>query len=76
MSGYIVCPQCGGKGTQTLHGAAYTREEMDELGPEFMDDYLSGVYDHPCDHCQGKRVTTQEEWDYEQERAREMVWGY
>ena len=76
MSEYIVCPLCRGSGTQTLHGRAFTRGEMDEQGPEFLEDYLEGVYDHPCDHCKGKRVTTQEIWDDSQVRAHEMKMGY
>ncbi len=73
---YIVCPLCQGRGTQTLHGHAYTADEMWELGPDFIDDYRAGVYDHPCDHCQGKRVTTGSSWDDWQQMRHEQRMGY
>jgi hypothetical protein len=31
-------------------------EEMDELGDDFREDYLSGVYDVRCAECGGERV--------------------
>ncbi|MCP4897350.1 MAG: hypothetical protein GY906_10300 [bacterium] len=73
---FIVCPLCQGRGTQTLHGAAFTADEIDEQGPEFLEDMMEGVYDHPCDHCGGKRVTTDTEWNDWQERRHEQEMGY
>jgi len=73
---YIVCPLCHGRGTQTLHGYAYTADEMDEQGSDFVDNYMSGTYDHPCDHCHSKRVTTEEEWDNYNIMMHEMEMGY
>mgnify|MGYP000612764000 CR=1 FL=1 len=49
----IRCPMCRGKGIQSLHGAAITGAEMEELGEDFQEDYVAGVYDHSCDHCGG-----------------------
>lgn len=51
-----VCPSCNGRGTTTLHvdGHGMSRDEMNELGPEFIEDYLSGVYDKPCPECKGR----------------------
>lgn len=63
-----VCPTCSGRGHQTLHGRSYTADEMAELGPEFVEDYMAGVYDHPCDTC-GGRTTVCREW---YEMAREL----
>jgi hypothetical protein len=33
-----------------------TRDEMDEQGPEFYEDYMSGTYDRQCTECKGVRV--------------------
>lgn len=51
---YIVCPTCKGKGTTSLHLGAFTSEDMYELGPEFQEDYMSGMYDEPCPECAGR----------------------
>ncbi len=54
-----VCGNCDGKGThvnRNIDGHGIGAEEWNELGPDFQEDYLSGVYDVPCDICHGKRV--------------------
>lgn len=53
---YMVCPDCHGEGHHTLHGAAITADEMAEQGPEFQEDYMSGVYDTKCVTCKGEKV--------------------
>lgn len=56
---YEVCGRCHGKGTHvnpSIDGNGITSDEMDELGPEFLEDYLGGVYDVPCEECEGERV--------------------
>lgn len=50
---YEICPHCSGKGTSSAHLGAFTRDEMEEEGPEFQEDYMAGVYDRPCDECRG-----------------------
>lgn len=55
---FELCPDCQGHGTRVLHGAAFTAEDLDEAGPEFVDDMLDGVYDTLCELCQGLRVAT------------------
>lgn len=62
MAHKIKCPTCNGRGTQTLHGAAYTQADMDEQGPEFLEDYLSGAYDHACDDCGGAKLVDEAEY--------------
>lgn len=54
MVDWMVCPDCSGRGCHTLHGHAYTRDELDELGPEFVEDMMAGVYDTSCDTCHGR----------------------
>jgi RecJ-like exonuclease len=51
-----ICHRCHGEGTHTnpaVDGHGITQEEMDELGPEFEEDYFSGVYDITCEECHG-----------------------
>ena len=59
----VVCGRCDGKGVSTAYLGAYTMEEMDEQGPEFFEDYMSGMYDRQCDRCNGLRVTAVILWD-------------
>lgn len=61
MSKYQVCPTCEGEGQSSAYLGAFTASEMEEQGPEFMEDYIAGRYDRPCDECQGRRVVTAEE---------------
>lgn len=56
---YEVCDRCDGEGTHTnpaIDGNGITASEMDELGEDFREDYLAGVYDVRCEECGGKRV--------------------
>ena len=55
----VVCGRCDGKGTHVnpaVDGDGWTREEMDEQGPEFFEDYMGGVYDVTCHECRGRNV--------------------
>jgi len=54
-----VCPRCEGTGTHTnpnIDGNGITSDEMAELGDDFLDDYLNGVYDVACERCGGRNV--------------------
>ena len=53
-----VCPSCKGKGSSSAHLGAFTTEEMEELGDDFKEDYLQGMYDRTCETCNG-RTTVQ-----------------
>lgn len=50
---YHICAHCRGTGKSSSYLGAFSRDEMDEQGPEFVDDYIAGHYDRPCDDCQG-----------------------
>lgn len=50
---WTICAACGGEGKSSAYLGAYTRDEMDEAGPEFMDDYMAGRLDQPCISCDG-----------------------
>lgn len=50
---FEICSVCDGHGRSSAYLGAYTASEMDEQGPDFHDDYMSGVYDRTCDECSG-----------------------
>ena len=54
-----VCPRCKGEGKHVnpnIDGNGITSSEMEELGQDFIEDYLGGVYDVTCQECGGLRV--------------------
>lgn len=56
---YKVCPRCNGYGMHTnpsVDGNGITQSEMDELGDQFREDYINGLYDVTCYECKGERV--------------------
>lgn len=86
-----LCPRCGGDGTHDAWEGGMTASEMDEMGEEFLEDYLAGHYSVPCTVCEGRRVVAVPDedradpaalaiWQAEQEdaaeRAHEMRMGY
>jgi cytochrome c553 len=50
---WAICGRCHGNGTHDAWSGGMTRDEMDEQGPEFLEDYLSGMYDVACTECGG-----------------------
>lgn len=69
---WAVCPVCRGEGSHVnpaIDAGGLSEEMMDE--PEFMDGYASGVYDVPCNRCEGKRVVPSVNWDALTEYQRE-----
>lgn len=77
----IVCTRCRGSGQHvnpSIDGHGITSEEMDELGPEFFEDYMSGMYDVICYECKGKRITAEViecELTAKQKAALEKAWA-
>lgn len=54
---YEVCSRCRGTKTHVnpgVDGNGISADEMDELGDDFRDDYLGGVYDVACYDCGGE----------------------
>ena len=51
-----VCWRCSGTGSHDCWEGGMTGSEMDEQGPEFMEDYRAGHYSRPCTECNGERV--------------------
>jgi|SRR6185295_2236929 len=59
---YDVCPECDGYGTHSnpsIDGNGITGSEMEEIlheDPDFLDNYMGGMYDVTCYQCHGQRV--------------------
>ena len=54
----IVCPTCNGEGKHvnpSIDSHGITREDFD-ADPDFMESYMSGIYDVSCYECGGLRV--------------------
>lgn len=52
-SKWVICSDCRGNGASSAYLGAFTRDQMDEEGREFLEDYVAGRYDRTCDHCGG-----------------------
>lgn len=84
---FEVCTRCRGEGTHTdpsIDGNGITASEMDELGDDFREDYMSGVYDITCTECKGARViavpdrarwTSAQKRAYREAQKREQEWA-
>ncbi len=49
-----ICERC--EGDETIVNPAFdymTASEVNEMGPEFTENYLDGVYDVECPDCSG-----------------------
>jgi hypothetical protein len=72
---FEVCHRCRGEGSHTnpsIDGNGITASEMDELGDDFREDYMRGVYDVTCSVCHGARVVAvpdRARWTAAQKRA-------
>ena len=64
-----VCPACEGEGKYVNPNIDYngiTSSEMEELGDDFREDYMSGKYDITCHLCKGKCVIPVPNYEYKQ----------
>lgn len=82
---YVVCPRCYGEGKHvnpSIDGNGITQSEMAEIlheDPDFLDNYMGGMYDVTCHQCKGQRVVlevdehscTKEQWDEYQQDCRD-----
>ena len=58
-----ICSQCRGEGMSSAYLGAFTWNELDEQGEEFIEEYFAGVYDRPCDCCHGSGKITFPDYD-------------
>jgi hypothetical protein len=71
-----VCSRCHGTGSHTnpsIDGNGLSAEYMHEAGPEFMEDYIGGVYDVTCYTCHGLRVEAVVDWNRLTEAQRSQL---
>jgi DNA-directed RNA polymerase subunit RPC12/RpoP len=59
-----VCDVCHGEGKHVNPAidCGGISEEMED-DPDFRENYMSGMYDVPCNHCGGKRVVKGVDWN-------------
>ena len=50
---WVICSTCRGNGQHSLGMGCFTQDDMDEQGPDFREDYMSGRYDQSCEPCSG-----------------------
>jgi RecJ-like exonuclease len=48
-----ICSHCDGHGSSSAYLGAFTRQDMDDAGEEFMENYFSGRLDKSCEYCGG-----------------------
>jgi len=60
-----VCSTCRGEGTHVNPSIDAGGLSADDFAddPDFSEDYMSGVYDQPCNRCEGRRVVRQVDLD-------------
>lgn len=77
-----ICSACNGHGKSSAYLGAFTQSDMDEQGPEFFDDYMSGTYDRSCDRCEGtgkvavadvSKMTKQQRTAYSEQRREDAL---
>lgn len=50
---FEICSCCDGHGRSSAYLGAFTRDDLDQEGPEFIETYMSGGYDRACEPCDG-----------------------
>lgn len=50
---WAICHACEGEGKSSAYLGEFTEERMDEMDDEFIEDYIEGRFDRPCDCCGG-----------------------
>lgn len=52
-SKWVICSCCDGHGKSSAYLGAFTRDDLDDEGIDFQEDYFAGRYDRACDDCGG-----------------------
>jgi hypothetical protein len=59
MKKWAVCPTCRGNGAfvnPAIDENGITEEDLDQFDEDFLENYMSGMYDVKCSECEGYRV--------------------
>jgi hypothetical protein len=51
---WAVCYACNGEGKTSAYLGAFTPDELDREGEDFVIDYWNGAYDRECETCNGR----------------------
>lgn len=62
-SKWCICDVCEGHGGSSAYLGAFTQDEMDECGDEFLEDYVAGAYDRACESCGGTGKVLEPDFD-------------
>jgi hypothetical protein len=65
---WTICPVCDGEGRSSAYLGAFTQDDMDQQDPDFLEDYVRGRYDRPCDTCGGDGKVTDDMLDRRRDR--------
>ena len=80
---FAICMRCDGEGTHVnpaIDSNGITSDEMEELGDDFREAYMSGGYDISCSNCSGSGKVLEgdpndpnyQHWLYDQQDRHEM----
>lgn len=50
---WAICSRCKGNGTHDAWRNGLTQEDLAEQDQDFIDNYVGGMFDVPCDECHG-----------------------
>jgi RecJ-like exonuclease len=54
VSRWQICSTCDGEGKHSNHLGAFTGADLDQEDDEFLERYMGGDYDRPCERCDGE----------------------
>jgi hypothetical protein len=57
-----ICSHCRGEGKSSAYLGAFTRDDLDEQGSEWCEDYFAGRLDCACKHCGGAGKVSVVDW--------------
>jgi len=60
---WCICGQCDGEGKSSAYLGAYSWDEMEDLGEDFIEDYFAGNYDRVCETCNGAGKVLESDYD-------------
>jgi hypothetical protein len=72
---YAVCNLCDGRGSHvnpSIDAHGIPAEEFHD-DPDFAEEYFSGMYDIPCNKCEGRRVVSIIDEERSDKRAMELL---
>lgn len=69
---WTICSRCKGEGKSSAYLGTFTTEAMHDMGDEFMEAYVRGQFDRPCENCGGSGKVTQQDMDRNAQRRADL----